>query len=40
MRRLLPLLLTALALWPASAAATRIKDIASLQGVRDNQIVG
>jgi flagellar P-ring protein precursor FlgI len=40
MRRLILALLAGLALWPAPAAATRIKDIASLQGVRDNQIVG
>ncbi|MCB4804373.1 flagellar basal body P-ring protein FlgI [Methylobacterium brachiatum] len=41
MRRLLPLFLVGLGLWSAPAtAATRIKDIASLQGVRENQVVG
>ena len=41
MRRLFPLLLIGLAALSVPAvAATRIKDIASLQGVRDNQVVG
>jgi flagellar P-ring protein FlgI len=38
--RLLLLALAALWLWPAAAGASRIKDIASLQGVRENQLIG
>ena len=39
--RLLPLLLAALMLLPATVhGAVRIKDIASIKGVRDNQLVG
>ena len=26
--------------WPAPAEAARIKDVASIQGVRDNQLIG
>ncbi len=33
-------LFLALELWPAPAAAIRIKDIASIEGVRENQLVG
>jgi flagellar P-ring protein precursor FlgI len=41
MRRLLPFLVACVCLGSVPAdAGTRIKDIASLQGVRDNQIVG
>jgi flagellar P-ring protein precursor FlgI len=40
MKRMIPVLLALLVLCPFSASAERIKDIASLQGVRDNQLIG
>jgi flagellar P-ring protein precursor FlgI len=40
MKRLIAVLLAMLVLHPFSASAERIKDIASIQGVRDNQLIG
>jgi flagellar P-ring protein precursor FlgI len=40
MKRVFSLLLTMLMLLPLGAAADRIKDVASIQGVRDNQLIG
>ncbi len=40
MKRVFLVLLATLALHPLGAAAERIKDIASIQGVRDNQLIG
>lgn len=40
MKRVLAMLLVASMLWPFAAAADRIKDMASIQGVRDNQLIG
>ena len=34
------ILLLALAVLPACAAATRLKDIVSIEGVRENQLIG
>ncbi len=40
MKRVSSVLLAILLLLPLSAAADRIKDMASIQGVRDNQLIG
>lgn len=40
MKRILVTLLTISMLWPFAAEADRIKDMASIQGVRDNQLIG
>lgn len=39
-RRLIPILILLMLLVPVSSRATRIKDIASIDGVRENQLVG
>ena len=38
--RILMVLCSALAVWPANAQAIRIKEIAAVQGVRSNQLTG
>jgi flagellar P-ring protein precursor FlgI len=40
MKRIFPVLLAMLMLHPLGASAERIKDLASIQGVRDNQLIG
>ncbi|OGS90166.1 MAG: flagellar biosynthesis protein FlgI [Gallionellales bacterium GWA2_59_43] len=40
MKRLFPILSVLLLLLPLAASAERIKDMASIQGVRDNQLIG
>lgn len=40
MKKVLLVLLTMLVLMPFAASADRIKDMASIQGVRDNQLIG
>jgi len=37
---ILPLVLLIMTLWPSISGAVRIKDIADINGVRDNQLVG
>ncbi len=40
MKRIFSMLLALLVLYPIGASAERIKDMASIQGVRDNQLIG
>src|SRR5512146_1783080 len=40
MKRIFVTLLVVSVLWPFAAVADRIKDMASIQGVRDNQLIG
>ncbi len=40
MLRILSVVLLTMALWPVAASADRIKDVANIQGVRDNQLIG
>jgi flagellar P-ring protein precursor FlgI len=40
MKRILPVILAMFLLHPFGASAERIKDMASIQGVRDNQLIG
>lgn len=40
MKRALSLLLAVAALWPAGAAASRLKDLTNIEGSRENQLVG